>query len=136
MTARKVVTSRIIAEVWDRSLVGIPGSEPVSRHRTIAAAERACARQNWAVQFPCGGYPRHCGGAPPYVVYARLPDRREFVELVSWKIGIRAAGDKDWSFPDHRFSTHNEAEHFALDLALVYAEAAGNPAVRGGQVVN
>ena len=75
MTARKVVTSRIIAEVWDRSLAGIPGSEPVSRHRTLAAAHIACVRANYLLSDPDGAYPTP-DGKPPCVVYAiRTHDR-------------------------------------------------------------
>lgn len=72
--------SRIVAEVWDRYLLQVPQSDPVSRHRTVAAAHIACARANHLLSNPDGSYPTH-DGQPPCVVYAvRTHDRRVEVE--------------------------------------------------------
>lgn len=66
---------RIVAEVWDRYLLQVPHSDPVSRHRTMATAHLACARANYLLSNPDGSYPTP-DGKPPCVVYAiRTHDR-------------------------------------------------------------
>ena len=75
--------SRVVAEVWDRYLLPIPGSDPVSRHRTLAAAHLACARANYFLADPDGRYSTP-DGQPPCVVYeVRTHDRRVEVEVPS-----------------------------------------------------
>jgi hypothetical protein len=111
----RAVRSRILAEVWDRYLLQVPGSDPVSRHRSVEAAQRACARLNHAMSDPDGSYP---SGRPPYVVYARLPDRHEFVELVSWKAGTRPSDDTSPIFSATYFASREEAVCWGACLAV------------------
>lgn len=55
---------------------------------------------------------------------------------VTYQVDHRAGRNLDAAVESSLYGAGDRLKHSALDLAMVYAEAAGNPAVRGGKVVN
>lgn len=115
MTSTKKATRiNIVAEVWDRNglasaLEAGTNPEPITRHRSVEAAQRM------AQYFQRRPLNLHAGAT--YVVYARVPgSSHTFVELVSWKAGVKTTGDPAWVYNGQRFAGRLEAAAAASDI--------------------
>jgi hypothetical protein len=116
--AKKSTRSNIVAEVWSRAVLAArlesgTNPEPVSRHRSVEAAQRQAHYYNL-----------HSGA--DYVVYARVPDSPTFVELVSWKAGIKTRDESStWIYNARRFADRLEAADAASDIRSRWTSVTG-----------
>lgn len=134
-STKKSTRSNIMAEVWSRAALATrlesgANPEPVSRHRSVEAAQNAAGYRNMQALVNVSGRVTRSAtdrgirssdaeketASNDYVVYARVPDSPTFIELVSWKGGIKTTGDPTWVYNGQRFAGRLEAAAAVSDV--------------------